>query len=232
MQDGKLTPLDQDKISEHVAYSRFRDYEGGRHPFHGETAPLESKSEYGKYSWCKAPRYNKLPAETGPLAEMLIAGHPLISDIYNKKGPSVMLRQLARLIRSANLLPVAGAWLDSIAIRQPFYRNPGEVKEGEGYGMIQAPRGALGHWVRIENAKISHYQIITPTSWNASPRDSNDCPGPWEMALEETPIMNTEDPVEIGHVVRSFDACLVCSVHSLVRSHASGRKTEQHTFTF
>ena len=231
MHHGELNTMDQENISEHVAHSRFADYEGGKHPFHGETVPLTKGGSFGKYSWCKAPRYNDLPAETGPLAEQLIASHPLISDMYRQQGPSVKLRQFARLIRPALLLPIAEKWFEDIAVKQPFYNNPGEIQDGEGYGLIQAPRGALGHWVKIKDSIIAHYQIITPTSWNASPRDSNNCTGPWEEALVGTLIMNPDNPVEVGHVVRSYDACLVCSVHSLVHKKGSLPHTGK-TFKF
>ncbi len=81
--------------------------------------------------------------------------------------------------------------------------------------MIQAARGALGHWVKIQDEKIAHYQIITPTSWNGSPRDERGVRGAWEEALIGTPIKDINNPVEAGHVVRSFDPCLVCAVHTV-----------------
>ena len=81
--------------------------------------------------------------------------------------------------------------------------------------MIEAPRGALGHWVNVKDNKISSYQIITPTAWNASPRDADDVRGPLEEALIETKVRNPENPVEVHHVVRSFDPCLVCTVHTI-----------------
>jgi uptake hydrogenase large subunit len=89
------------------------------------------------------------------------------------------------------------------------------MPDGEGSGLTEASRGALGHWIKVADGLIAHYQVITPTAWNGSPRDSNDTRGPWEEALVGTPVQDPENPVELGHVIRSFDACLVCAVHAL-----------------
>jgi hydrogenase large subunit len=215
----------QDRVSEHVAHSWFVDYEGGRHPFDGETKPYATGREGEKYSWAKAPRYEHLPAETGPLAEMVVAGDPLFTDLVRRDGPSVFTRQLARIVRQAEMIPAMEAWLSETTGGGRFYTSPGEVVNGEAFGLTEASRGALGHWVKIADGKIEHYQIITPTAWNASPRDSAGTRGPWEEALVGTEIKDLSDPVELGHVVRSFDACLVCTVHSLSRKAAQSRKT-------
>ncbi len=213
MQGTRLDTFDQQLIAEHVAYSWFKDYEGGRHPSEGETFPYASGRESDKYSWAKAPRYNGLPAETGPLAEMLIAGDPLMTDLVERYGANVFTRQLARITRPVAFMPVMDSWLTETMQEGKFYHPPGDIVEGEGFGLSEGPRGALGHWVRIENSTIEHYQIVTPTTWNASPRDSNGIRGPWEEALIGTAVADPANPVELGHVVRSFDACLFCTVH-------------------
>ncbi len=216
VQKGRRYPFDQQHIAEHVAHSWFVDYDGGRHPFKGETLPYASGQEGEKYSWAKAPRYDGVPAETGPVAEMLVAGNPLISDLLEQQGSNVFVRELARLLRPAEFLPVMETWWEeTINCDGRFYLSPGEILSGEGFGLTEGPRGALGHWVRIEQGKIEQYQIITPTAWNASPRDSAGVRGPWEEALIGTEVRDMENPVELGHVVRSFDACLVCTVHVL-----------------
>ncbi|HEX9185543.1 MAG TPA: nickel-dependent hydrogenase large subunit [Vicinamibacteria bacterium] len=79
--------------------------------------------------------------------------------------------------------------------------------------MTEAPRGALGHWVRIGGEAIAHYQVVTPTCWNASPRDDRGVLGPMEKALVGTPIADAERPLEALRVVHSFDPCLSCAVH-------------------
>jgi hydrogenase large subunit len=219
-QGTQVREFNQEQIAEHVAYSWFVDYEGGRHPFEGETRPYATGQEGKKYSWAKAPRYDGLPAETGPLAEMVIAKNPLFTDLVNQNGPTVFIRQLARLVRPAQIIPAMEMWLSETTGEGQFYISPGEIVEGQGFGLTHATRGALGHWVRIENGAIEHYQIITPTAWNASPRDSNGARGPWEEALMGTAIKDINNPIELGHVVRSYDACLVCTVHTVSRSSA------------
>jgi len=79
--------------------------------------------------------------------------------------------------------------------------------------MIHGARGALGHWVSLEDNRIRKYQIITPTTWNGSPMDSKHVNGPWEQAVIGTQVKNESDMIEVQHIVRSFDPCLVCSVH-------------------
>lgn len=216
--DGvQVTDFDQAKIAEHVAYSFYQDYESGRHPFDGITKPQPAAGETGKYSWSKAPRYDGAPVETGPLAELIISGHPLVTDIVSKEGPSAFVREFARLVRPAELMPAMETWLSEIKEGASFYTSPGEILDGEGIGLTHASRGALGHWVRIKGGMIDHYQIITPTAWNGSPRDSDGGRGPWEEALVGTPVRDTANPVELGHVIRSYDACLVCTVHTVSR---------------
>lgn len=218
----KKQEFNQEKVAEHVAYSWFRDYEGGYHPFEGETRPYATGNEGKKYSWAKAPRYDGLPAETGPLAEMIVAGNPLLTDLIKKAGTSVFTRELARLIRSTVLIPAMQIWLSETTGDGAFYSSPGKNLQGKGFGLTEASRGALGHWVRIGSDGIEKYQIITPTAWNASPRDSNDTRGPIEEALIGTEIKDINNPVELGHVVRSFDPCLVCTVHSVRRGQSLG----------
>lgn len=217
--------FDQGKVSEHVACSWFVDYEGGKHPLEGETRPYATGQEGKKYSWAKAPRYDGLPAETGPLAEMVVAGDPLFTDLISRHDPNVFVRELARLVRPAKLVPAMETWLAETTGDGQFYVSPGEIFvdiDGEGFGLTQATRGALGHWVRIGSGTIEHYQIITPTTWNGSPRDSNGTRGPIEEALIGTRIKDISNPVELGHVVRSFDACLVCTVHTVGRGREEG----------
>ncbi len=218
----EVSQFEQSGVAEHVACSWFADYEGGRHPFDGETRPYATGREGKKYSWAKAPRYRDLPAETGPLAEMIVAGNPLFTDLVGRDGPSVFTRELARLVRQTELIPAMEAWLSETTGGGTFYALPEEIVEGEGFGLTQASRGALGHWVKIADRKIEHYQVITPTAWNASPRDSDGVRGPWEEALIGTEVRDRSNPVELGHVVRSFDACLVCSVHAVTRSGIPG----------
>lgn len=214
---GKKTAFNQARISEHVAFSRFEGYGGGLHPFEGVTRPCVSGTNPDKYSWAKAPRYDDIPAETGPLAEMLVDENPLFSDLVRNQGPTVFSRQLARLTRPARILPFMKKIIAEINPKAPYYTTVKDIPDGRGYGLIEASRGALGHWMEIRDGVIHRYQIVTPTSWNGSPRDANGTRGPWEEAMIGTRLRDPENPVELGHIVRSFDACLVCAVHVCVK---------------
>lgn len=218
--NNQMSPFDQEKIAEDVTFSHFKS-DGpfkiwARHPFE-ETSVIEMPHiNNDAYSWGKAPRYDGYPAETGPLAELVMASNPLIEGFLNKDGPNVFLRQLARLIRPTFLLPVMDYWLKETGVgNEIFYRKNEPQEKGRGFGLVQAHRGALGHWVTLEDGKIAQYQVITPTTWNASPRDKNGIRGPWEEALVGTLIKNPEYPVEIEHTIRSFDPCMVCCVHAV-----------------
>ena len=85
--------------------------------------------------------------------------------------------------------------------------------EAEAAGLTEAPRGALGHWLKIRQGKIAHYQVVTPTCWNGSPRDDQQKPGPMEKALVGTPVADSKQPVEVLRIIHSFDPCLACAVH-------------------
>ena len=210
-----VQPFDPAQVTEHVAYSWYVDYPGGKHPSEGVTEPYPAGPESEKYSWAKAPRYDGLPAETGPLAEQVIAGNPLLCELVAADGPTVFSRELARLTRPAVLLGVMEAWLAELDPAEPFYTSVREIPDGRGAGLSGGTRGALGHWIEVFDNHIVHYQVITPTAWNGSPRDANGVRGPWEEALVGIPVRDPDNPVELGHVIRSFDACLVCTVHGI-----------------
>lgn len=214
--DNHLSPLDQDNITEDVSHSWFTGSGASQHPYHGQSAPYATGSEDMRYSWAKAPRYKGLPAETGPLSEMIISSNPLFNDFMRIDGLSAFLRELARLVRTTIIIPAVERCIENAMSTQgQFYRDHGNIEHELGHGLIEAPRGALGHWVNIKDSKISSYQVITPTAWNASPRDADEIRGPLEEALIGTRVKNHENPLEIHHVVRSFDPCLVCTVHAI-----------------
>ncbi len=216
----RVAPFAQDLIAEHVAYSWAADYDGGRHPFDGRTDPRPphdtARGPSSPYSWAKAPRYQSAAAETGPLAEAVIAGDPLLCDLVENQRASAFVRELARFTRPAAMLPVLTTWVKELsADGGSIYESSASIEEGLGIGLVGAARGALGHWVKVRGAVIEQYQIVTPSAWNGSPRDGSGVRGPWEEALVGTPIKDPGNPVEAGHVIRSFDPCLVCSVHVL-----------------
>jgi hydrogenase large subunit len=216
-EEGRLSPFDPARVTEDLSHTRFADPGGPVHPFLGQTRVDPNRRDADCYSFSKAPRYDGKPAETGPLAEMVISGHPLIADLLARRGSSVFVRQLARMIRPGLLVDPLDRWLKEISEGQNgFFQNfPKTRPDGQGFGLIEAPRGALGHWMTVKDGKIDNYQIITPTAWNASPADALGNRGPMEQALIGTPVSDGENPIEVEQVVRSFDPCLVCTVHAI-----------------
>ena len=198
--------LNTNDITESVKYSWYADASGGLTPASGETQPEFPKE--GAYSWLKAPRLKGKPYEAGPLARMWINGD------YSR-GISVMDRHVARALEAKKIAAAMSGWLDELNPGQNAFDDNFEQFSGFGVALTEAPRGALGHWVEITNGEISHYQVITPTCWNASPRDDNDVGGPMETALIGTPIENPEEPVEALRVIHAYDPCLSCAVHIL-----------------
>lgn len=214
---GQIESFCDTRIEEHVEYSWFVQSEDKNHPFGNKSIPdYDPKSK--RYSWAKAPRYDNQVVEVGALAELVVAGDPLLTSLFQHEGSSVWLRELARLHRPVLTLTAMRATLLTLLTTEysnPFYISPGPIENGTGKGLIQAARGGLGHWLTLGDGKISAYQIISPTTWNASPRDSLDRPGHWEATLAGTEITDMENPLEIEHIIRSHDACLVCCVHFL-----------------
>jgi len=209
--NGEFHAFEQGGISEQVRHSWYRDYEEGKHPSAGITQPQYDKEV--AYSWIKSPRYQGQVAEVGPLARMICDQDPLVLDLAKELGPSVYTRTLARLHETVRLIPKIKDWLNAIDPGKPFYTRAEAARSATGVGLTEAPRGALGHWVRIEKGRIANYQIITPTAWNASPRDAEGNAGPMEQAVIGAPIPDEANLVEVQHIIRSFDPCLACAVH-------------------
>ena len=199
--------LDQAKITEHVTASWFGDSTHDQHPAVSTTDPLYPKP--GAYSWVKAPRYNELPCEVGPLARMWANGD-------YRGGISVMDRHRARALEALKVAQAMAAWVDTLNPAGPVYVEAApRPANATGFGLTEAPRGALGHWISINNSKTSHYEVISPTTWNASPRDGHGLPGPLEEAMLGTPVENADQPIEVLRVIHSFDPCLDCATHVL-----------------
>lgn len=224
-QGTNVGSLDLTRIQEDVSYSWFQQDTPSAHPHQSQTNPFIADKNDPRYSWIKAPRYDGIPAETGALAEKIAAKDPLFTDLVAKLGANVLVRQLARMVRPACYMEAMSIWLDEL-MQNPntdFYHAVTEIPDGRGEGLVQAARGALGHWVEVENEKIKHYQIITPTAWNGSPRDGAGIAGAWEQALIGTPVRDLSHPIEAGHVIRSFDPCLVCAVHTVHKGKQRGQ---------
>ncbi len=231
---ANVKEADQKHVTEHVQRSWYEG-SGNKHPFEGETKPLKENPKYepdsGKYSWLKAPRYDGNACEVGPLARVLVAygkGHKDIKPLVEStlKGleipPSALFstlgRTAARAIETVAIGEAMQSWLagliENIRSGDTKTYEPYEMPdEGEGYGLNDVPRGALGHWVKIKNKKIENYQYVVPSTWNLGPRDANGNKSPVEEALIGTPIADPKRPIEILRTVHSFDPCIACAVH-------------------
>lgn len=240
-------PVDQALIQEYVTHSWYSysgGYQAGKHPYQGETQAnytgpqqdFTSLSEKTKYTWLKAPRYDGMPMEVGPLARVVVAyanGHTrirqLVGDVLSKLrvGPEALFSTLGRIaargIETQAIAEQMSQWLDQLEnnirdnnldIHNNTLWNPSTwPSEAWGYGITEAPRGGLGHWVHILNGKIENYQAVVPTTWNGSPRDVNNARGPWEQALVGVPVADPARPLEVLRTIHAFDPCMACAVH-------------------
>ncbi|RVT83239.1 HupV protein [Rhodobacteraceae bacterium CCMM004] len=208
--EGRRGALDLSEVVEHTAHSWMQG--GPRHPADGLTEPDEDMAAPG-YSWCKAPRMAGQVVETGAFARQVVDGHPLAVALA-RAGGGVTSRVAGRLIEIARTQVLLETWCAGIDPDAPFMARGMMPSDGEGVGLVEAARGALGHWLRIEGGRIAGYQIVAPTTWNFSPRDGDGVPGALEAALEGAPVGADEDtPLSVQHIVRSFDPCMVCTVH-------------------
>ena len=201
----------------------------------GPKPPYEFLEVDQKYSWLKAPRYQGHAMEVGPLARTLIAYASGISEVKNAvdavlanlKVPATALfstlgRIAARAIETQVMANHLLAWIDEL--EDKMHTGDLRVHNGDkwdpdswpssarGFGLYEAPRGALGHWVEIENASIRNYQVVAPTTWNGGPRDGKGQPGAYEAALLKHPVVEPDRPLELLRTVHSFDPCLACAV--------------------
>ncbi|MDD3174777.1 MAG: nickel-dependent hydrogenase large subunit, partial [Herbinix sp.] len=199
--DGILYALQPDIINEQVQYSWYQN----------DMTQDINLTKSDAYTFIKAPRYNNMPMEVGPLARMLVSGNYF-------GGHSCMDRIMARMLETEKILSIMEKLSDRIEIipnGQQAYEMP---NLSQGVGLIDTTRGALGHWVSIKNNVIEHYNIITPSNWNLSPKDSNGVVGVIEKALLGTVLNDVQSPVEIGRIVRSFDPCVSCATHLITRN--------------
>ncbi len=202
----------------------------------GPKPPYDQLNVDHKYSWLKTPRWKGSPMEVGPLARMIVAyasGREDVKEIVNSTlklldvPVGALFSTLGRTAARGLETKLVASWA------QEFYQDllsnvkngdsrmfnnekwdpetwPDEVK---GVGFTEAPRGALAHWIVIKDKKIDNYQLVVPSTWNASPRDDKGQRSAYEEALIGTPIANPEQPLEILRTIHSFDPCIACAVH-------------------
>ena len=240
---GNLEPFEPQHIEEHVAHSW---YEGDKaaHPYEGVTDPkYTSLEDKDRYSWMKAPRYKGKAMEVGPLAEILIAysrGHKPSIDavdmVLAKLGLgkealfSTLGRTAGRGIETLITAQEMGKWI--IQLKGNLAAGKKDIcvkwdmkKEARGVGFVNAPRGGLSHWIRIEDGKIGNFQLVVPSTWNLGPRCAAGIPSAVEEALVGTPVLDPARPVEILRTVHSFDPCIACGVHVI-----DSKTNEVHKF--
>jgi len=205
---GVPQTLDTQRISEDVKHSWYSDKSGG-HPA-VEIHPEPAYGKKGAYTWAKAPRYYGRPHEVGPLARMMVSGY---YTPKSKHGASVYDRLTARLLETVKISEAMFDWTSMLKRGESVYESYTTPSSAAGMGLWEAPRGALGHWITISGGKIDRYQVISPTTWNVSPRDDLGTMGPIEQALIGVPVPDTKNPIDVVRVVRSYDPCLACTVH-------------------
>lgn len=191
-------------IAEETEYSWYSDGKPNYKPM--ENGPADDMSKPKAYSFVKAARYKDVPFEVGPLARQWLSGE-------YRHGISTMDRIIARVLEARKITEVMNILLQNLIPNISVQKEYVIPETAEGSGLIDTTRGALGHWVKINNKVISFYQIITPSGWNLSTR-SNNLKGTAEEALIGTTIQNEENPVELGRIIRSFDPCISCATHA------------------
>lgn len=235
--DSALNPrgLEPERITEQVKNSWYENETSNRHPSCEETVPSQDKPS--AYSWLKAPRYDGEPCEVGPLARLVVGyswGHSPVRDLVEKSLAGMKLelpalqsclgRHVARALDTKLVADAMAEWVLQLKPGEPIYV-PYEIPdEAEGMGLSEAPRGSVGHWIRIRGGAIDSYQLVVPTTWNASPRDDSNNPGPMERSLEGIKVKDSRNPLEVVRVIRSFDPCLACAVHFVT---PKGRELER-----
>jgi len=223
VEQWKLKELDPSKITESIKHSWF-DGPDAVHPSQEDTIPNRQKKD--GYSWLKSPRYEGRVYEVGPLSRMLVnylAGNEPVKKLIDsvlkelKAEPKVfnsaLGRHAGRALETKLVADAMAEWVLELKPGEPvcaYYEIPNDA---EGMGLVDAARGALGHWVKIKDKKIERYQLVVPTTWNASPKDEKGQAGPMEQALLNTPVKDVKNPVELVRIVRSFDPCLACAIH-------------------
>lgn len=202
----------------------------------GPKPPYEHLDTDSQYSWLKSPRWRGKAMEVGPLARVLMLyakGHEPTVELANmalnkldlpiEAMFSTMGRTAARTIETKIFADSMQGWYDQLIanIKAGDLKTFNETKwdpsswpaQAKGVGFMEAPRGALGHWIVIENGKIANYQAVVPSTWNAGPRDVEGNSGPYEAALKGHKLHDAKQPIEILRTIHSFDPCLACAVH-------------------
>jgi hydrogenase large subunit len=235
---GAVKDFEETKIEEFVNHSWYTEDCGPLNPKEGKTDPDLKKQD--AYSFLKAPRYDGMPMEVGPMARMLVLAGLELSG----KRPEKLMTLVKQLGLDAKVMELATAgkfgilprhamraleckliadqmdiWLDQLKPGEPIWDKKDIPGDSYGRGLVEGPRGSLGHWIHIQGKKIGNYQAVVPTTWNASPRDKEGNRGPVETSLIGLPVPDAESPINVVRCVRSFDPCLACAIHVIHPEH-------------
>ncbi|MFH1150238.1 MAG: nickel-dependent hydrogenase large subunit [Actinomycetota bacterium] len=216
------------QITESVQHSWYTPECEGLNPREGKTEPELGKKD--AYSFLKAPRLGGRPMEVGPLARQLVMQEPGFMSLVDRLGLlteplefGILPRHAARAYEAVLLAAKLPEWTDELqaGIGGDIWDPKGAEIPDESYGkgMVDGPRGALGHWIHIQGKTIGNYQCVVPTTWNASPRDKSGNRGPIESSLVGLPVPDVDNPINVARCVRSFDPCIACAVHVIHPEH-------------
>lgn len=206
--------------------------------YDGPKPPYTNLDETKGYSWSKSPRWQGKSMEVGPLARFVVAyakGDQEIKELVDSSLKKLELpaealfstlgRTLARALETQHRVNILVQLYDELIANiksgdtATFNNEKWDPAtwpaEAQGAGFCEAPRGSLGHWIKIKNGKIDNYQAVVPTTWNASPRDANMQLGAYEASMIDTPLAVPDQPLEILRTVHSFDPCVACATHLL-----------------
>lgn len=229
-----VKPMNEKEITESVQYSWYTPECEGLQPQNGKTEPAVGKQN--AYSFLKAPRYGGKAMEVGPLARMLVKKPEMLLKLATDLGLlsnqplkfGILPRHAARAIECKILADEMFVWLDELSglVGKPIWDPKGKdiPTEASGMGLVEGPRGALGHWITIKDKKTENYQAVVPTTWNASPRDKAGNRGPIETSLIGIPVPDVDNPINVVRCVRSFDPCIACAVHIIHPEHNGVRE--------
>ena len=203
----------------------------------GPDTPYNQLNIDDGYSWLKSPRWKGIPMEVGPLSRVLMlyaSGHDQTKELVNMTLSkldvpvdalfSTLGRTAARTLETKIMVDAMQGWYnelitnikagDTKTFNEVLWEPSSWPSEARGVGYMEAPRGALGHWIVIKNGIIDNYQAVVPSTWNAGPRDPDGKPGAYEAALEDNhELHDPQQPVEILRTIHSFDPCIACAVH-------------------
>ncbi len=208
--NGTYEGFDPNQITEQVKYSWYADETGGLKPTESVIQPNAEKKD--AYTWLKAPRYNNQPMEVGPLARLVVMKQPDIMKL-GEKAFSTLGRHYARAIEAKMVATALDEWVSQLVPGKPI-TTPHKIPDSaQGMGLTEAPRGALGHWNKIEHGRTAIYNAIVPTTWFASPKDEKDVMGPIEQSLMGAAVKDAKNPYEIVRIIRAYDPCLACAIH-------------------